>query len=148
MQYTWLRAVAGAHTDFWEVTKNGLDWALDASNLSEPELRERLLALYWELSAFREVPGMLAALKDAGQSTAILSNGSPDMLSGAVKSAGIAGYLDDVLSVEEVGVFKPHSTVYDLVGNRFGTPPDEVLSFHPTAGMRRPPQDTGFRQSG
>lgn len=127
LQYTWLRAVAGAHTDFWEVTKNGLDWALDASNLSEPELRERLLALYWELSAFQEVPKMLAALKDAGLSTAILSNGSPDMLDGAVKSAGIAGYLDDVLSVEDVGVFKPHATVYDLVGKRFGTPPGEVL---------------------
>ena len=67
---------------------------------------------------------MLAALKDAGLSTAILSNGSPDMLAGAVKSAGIAGYLDDVLSVEDVGVFKPHVTVYDLVGKRFGTPPD------------------------
>ena len=56
LQYTWLRAVADAHTDFWEVTQNGLDWALEASQLSDPELRQRLLALYWGLSAFEEVP--------------------------------------------------------------------------------------------
>ena len=84
LQYTWLRAVADAHTDFWEVTQNGLDWALEASGLDDPELRERLLALYWELSAYPEVPAMLAALKSAGYQTAILSNGSPDMLAGAV----------------------------------------------------------------
>ena len=74
LQYTWLRAVAGAHTDFWEVTQNGLDWALEASGLDDPELRERLLSLYWELSAYDEVPVMLAQLKVEGFSTAILSN--------------------------------------------------------------------------
>ncbi|NQW13856.1 MAG: haloacid dehalogenase, partial [Rhodobacter sp.] len=76
LQYSWLRAIADAHTDFWEVTQNGLDFALEASNLhNDPELRERLLALYWELSAYPEVPAMLAALKAQGLNTAILSNG-------------------------------------------------------------------------
>ncbi|MFY0692484.1 MAG: haloacid dehalogenase type II [Paracoccaceae bacterium] len=127
LQYTWLRAVTGAHTDFWEVTQNGLDWALEANGLSDPDLRERLLQLYWELSAYPEVPAMLAALKGAGMNTAILSNGSPDMLDGAVQSAQVGDVLDDVLSVESVGVFKPHASVYDLVGARFGCAKGEVL---------------------
>ena len=128
LQYTWLRAIADAHTDFWEVTQNGLDWALEASGLSQDaELRDRLLALYFELSAYPEVPAMLAALKSGGFKTAILSNGEPKMLAGAVESAGIGDVLDDVLSVEDVGVFKPHPTVYDMVGRRFGTDPSEVL---------------------
>ncbi len=127
LQYTWLRAVAGAHTDFWQVTQDGLDWAMEASGLSDPALRERLLALYFELSAFPEVPLMLATLKQQGYATAILSNGEPEMLAGAVDSAGIGAFLDDVLSVESVGVFKPHHSVYDLVGQRFATTPDQVL---------------------
>ncbi len=127
LQYTWLRAVADAHTDFWEVTQNGLDYALEAAGLQDNELRERLLALYWELSAFPEVPAMLKALKDAGMQTAILSNGSPEMLKGAVDSAGIADLFDDVLSVQDVGVFKPHRLVYDMVCDRFGCEKSEVL---------------------
>lgn len=128
LQYTWLRAVIDAHTDFWEVTQNGLDWALDATGLSgNPALRQRLLDLYWQLQAFAEVPAMLSALKAAGMQTAILSNGSPSMLDGAVQSAGLAAVLDDVLSVESVGVFKPDARVYDLVGARFGCRPDQVL---------------------
>ncbi|EPX81688.1 haloacid dehalogenase type II [Litoreibacter arenae] len=127
LQYTWLRAVTGDHADFWDVTQNGLDWAMEANGLDDPELRERLLALYWELRAYKEVPFMLAHLKAAGLNTAILSNGSPDMLDGAVSSAGIAENLDDVLSVQSVGVFKPHASVYDLVGKRFGCAKDEVL---------------------
>lgn len=127
LQYTWLRAVADAHADFWAVTQDGLDWALEANNLKDPELRERLLALYWQLAAYPEVPVMLTALKQAGFNTAILSNGSPDMLEGAVKSAGLTKVLDDVLSVEDVGVFKPHHSVYSLVNERFSCTSDQVL---------------------
>ncbi|MGK7755686.1 MULTISPECIES: haloacid dehalogenase type II [unclassified Roseovarius] len=128
LQYTWLRAITGDHTDFWTVTQDGLDWALEAEGLSgDADLRERLLQLYWELEAYPEVPAMLHALKSKGMSTAILSNGSPDMLDGAVKSAGIGDVLDDVLSVESVGIFKPHASVYDLVGDRFGCARSEVL---------------------
>ncbi|KNX41667.1 (S)-2-haloacid dehalogenase 4A [Roseovarius tolerans] len=128
LQYTWLRAVMGEHVGFWQVTQDGLDWALEAEGLGgDADLRERLLQLYWELEAYPEVPTMLAALKEAGKDTAILSNGAPDMLDGAVKSAGIGALLDDVLSVESVGIFKPARVVYDLVGQRFGCAPEEVL---------------------
>ena len=128
LQYTWLRAITGAHTDFWEVTQDGLDWALEKTgHAGDAALRARLLALYWELEAYPEVPAMLAALKAAGLNTAILSNGSPDMLDGAVQSAQIGDLLDDCLSVQSVGIFKPDARVYDLVGERFDVARDEVL---------------------
>jgi 2-haloacid dehalogenase len=128
LQYTWLRAIMDAHTDFWEVTQNGLDYALEASGLSkDSELRERLLALYWELEAYEEVPLMLNTLKSDGLQTAILSNGSPDMLEGAVKSAGLSSVLDDVISVEDVGIFKPDPRVYQMVCDRFNCDASEVL---------------------
>ncbi len=127
LQYSWLRAITGDYCDFWQVTQDGLDWALARAEQTDPELREALLGLYWRLSAYAEVPDMLRALKDGGLSTGILSNGSPAMLSGAVESAGIGNLLDDVLSVEAVGIFKPATVVYDLVGHRFSCDPGEVL---------------------
>ena len=128
LQYSWLRAVTGDYTSFWEVTQNGLDWALEKTGLDgDMELREVLLALYWELSAYKEVPMMLAKLKAAGKKTAILSNGSPDMLEGAVDFAGIGIYLDAVISVENVGIFKPAPKVYELVEQQMGCTRDEVL---------------------
>ena len=128
LQYTWLRALTNAHTDFWRVTQDGLDWALDAAGLErDPELRERLLALYWELAAYPEVPEMLADLKKLGFQTGILSNGSPDMLAGAVESAQVSQHLDAVLSVQDVGIFKPHQSVYQMVCDRFDCKPANVL---------------------
>jgi 2-haloacid dehalogenase len=127
LQYTWLRAVTGAHCDFWQVTQDGLDWALERAEIEDVGLREALLGLYWRLAAYPEAPDMLSRLKAAGMATAILSNGSPDMLRGAVESAAIGPLLDDVLSVEAVGVFKPARAVYDLVGARFACAPSEVL---------------------
>lgn len=127
LEYSWLRAVADRHCDFWQVTSDGLDWALEAQGLSDPATRDRLLALYRELAAFPEVPAVLRALKDRGATTAILSNGTADMLDAAVTSAGISDLLDAVLSVDDVGVFKPSARVYDLVGDRLGVPRDAVL---------------------
>ena len=127
LEYTWLRAVAGRHANFEQVTKDGLDWTLEAAKLTSPALRERLLALYWELDSYPEVPAMLARLKAAGARTAILSNGTPEMLAAAVTSAGITDYLDAVLSVESVGVYKPHDTVYDMVDQEFGCAKSDVL---------------------
>ncbi|MDZ4135514.1 MAG: haloacid dehalogenase type II [Paracoccaceae bacterium] len=127
LEYTWLRAIMGRHTDFRHVTEDGLDWAMEAAHLTDPALRARLMALYDELPAYPEVPAMLAALKAQGFATAILSNGSPDMLAAAVGSAGIGSHLDAVLSVEDVGVFKPHARVYDMVAERFTCTPDQVL---------------------
>jgi len=127
LEYTWQRAITGRHADFWQVTQDGLDWAMEESGLSDPGLRARLLALYRELPAYPEVPAMLAALKGAGYATAILSNGSPAMLEAAVTSAGIGDRLDAVLSVECVGVFKPAAPVYGMVTDHFGCRADEVL---------------------
>lgn len=127
LQYTWLRAVTGDHTDFWQVTQDGLDWALEASGIKEKAIRQRLLDLYWELWAYPEVAGMLRALTSQGLRTGILSNGSPDMLESAVSSAGLTDHIDAVLSVESVGVFKPAPQVYDMVGARFGVSPKQVL---------------------
>ncbi|MBI1415906.1 MAG: haloacid dehalogenase type II [Limimaricola sp.] len=127
LEYSWLRAIAAQHVDFWQVTQDGLDWAMEAAGLADDDLRARLLALYRELAAFPEVPAVLAALKARGLTCAILSNGSPGMLADAVRSAGIGGHLDDVLSVESVGVFKPDARVYAMVEARFGCARDEVL---------------------
>ncbi|MGB5871197.1 MAG: haloacid dehalogenase type II [Albidovulum sp.] len=127
LEYTWLRAVMGAHCDFWAVTEDGLDWAMEAAGLEDTALRARLLALYRALDAYPEVPAMLKTLKTRGLNTAILSNGAPAMLTDAATSAGITHLLDDLLSVESVGVFKPDARVYRLVGARFGTTPDQVL---------------------
>lgn len=127
LEYSWLRAVAGRHLDFWEVTQDGLDWAMEAMDLHDNALRAKLLGVYRELPAYPEVKDMLKALKDKGMATAILTNGSPAMVVAAVKSAGIGPWLDDVLTVEEVAIYKPSSRVYDLVYDHFGAPQHEVL---------------------
>ena len=127
LQYTWLRATAGVHENFWQVTQDGLDYALAQHGLDDAELRSRLLQLYWELSAYPEVPAMLGALKAVGMNTAILSNGTPEMLAGAVDHAGIGDVLDACLSVQSLGVYKPHRSVYGLVGEYFGCPARDVL---------------------
>jgi 2-haloacid dehalogenase len=126
--YSWWRAVTGRHADFWQVTMDALDHALEATGLEgEAGLRDALAALYRQLDAYPEVPQTLSRLRAAGRRTAILSNGAPDMLGAAIDSAGIADALDAVLSVEEVGVFKPDPRVYDLVGTRLGPAAGDVL---------------------
>ncbi|WP_116130963.1 haloacid dehalogenase type II [Tropicimonas sp. IMCC34043] len=127
LQYTWLRAITGAHADFARVTAEALDYALEQLELADPALRTRLLKLYDELDAYPEVPATLAALKATGVRTAILSNGSPAMLEAAVASAGVGTMLDALLSVESAGVYKPDARVYDLVGAEFGCDRSEVL---------------------
>ena len=122
LQYSWLRGLQGRHADFWQVTGDALDYTLETFGLSDPGLRARLMDLYLTLSAFPEVSATLRRLKDAGLATAILSNGSPRMLAAAVEAAGIGGLLDHVLSVETVGVFKPHPSVYQLALDRLGVP--------------------------
>lgn len=128
LHYTWHRAVTGDHTDFWRVTCDALDYALEATGLDgDAALAGRLRDLYRDLSAYGEVPAMLDALAADGRRAAILSNGSPEMLAQAVKSAGLRDRLEAALSVEEVGVFKPDRRVYDLVERRLGAPPGRVL---------------------
>jgi 2-haloacid dehalogenase len=118
LQYTWLRALQNRHADFWQVTSDALDYTLKTFGLETKGLRERLLEAYRILDVFPEVPEVLQRLKQKGVRTAVLSNGTPEMLQTAIRHAGLAGLLDEVLSVEEVGVYKPHPKVYQLAVDR------------------------------
>ena len=120
LQYTWLRASQDRHADFWQVTGDALDFTMESLGIAAPTLRERLMHLYLTLDTFPEVPHALESLKAAGFKTAILSNGSPKMLSAAVEGSKIGHLLDAVISVEEVGVYKPHPSVYRLAADRLG----------------------------
>jgi 2-haloacid dehalogenase len=133
LQYSWLRTLQGGHADFWQVTGDALDFALETLGVDQPGLRQRLMSLYLTLDAFPEVPDMLARLKSAGLPTAILSNGSPKMLAAAVTGAGLDGLFDHVLSVEEVGVYKTHPRVYQLAVDRVGVPA-AAMSFQSSNG--------------
>lgn len=112
LQYTWLRAVQGRHADFWQVTGDALDFALESLDLETPSLRERLMDLYLGLEPFPEVRPVLAALRQAGFRTAILSNGSPMMLDALVRRSSLEAMFDAVLSADAVRAFKTHSSVY------------------------------------
>lgn len=126
LQYTWLRALQNRHVDFWQVTGDALAFALETLGIDRLGLHDRLMRLYLTLASFPEVPEMLKRLKSAGIRTAILSNGSPAMLDAAVKGAQIGDLLDHVLSVEEVGVYKPHPKVYQLAVDRLGVPASAI----------------------
>ena len=122
LQYTWLRSLAGRYADFWQVTGDALDFALETLAIDKPGLRDRLMQLYLTLDAFPEVPQVLRQLKQAGLRTAILSNGSPAMLSAVVRHNGLEDLIDHVLSVDEVGVFKTDPKVYQLALDRLRLP--------------------------
>lgn len=126
LQYTWLRATQGLHADFWQVTGDALDFSLETLGIAKPSLRDRLMTLYLTLDPFPEVQDVLKRLKAGGMSTAILSNGSPGMLEAVVKAAKLDTLLDAVLSVEEVGVYKPHPKVYQLAVERLGIPASAI----------------------
>ena len=119
LEYTWLRALMGRHADFWQVTGEALDYALEATAV-DPGVRERLMEAYLALDAYPEVPAVLERLRAAGLRVAILSNGEGRMLAAGARSAGIEDLLDATLSVEEVGVYKPHPEVYRLAVERLG----------------------------
>jgi len=122
LQYTWLRTLQGRYQDFWQVTGDALDFALETLGLAEASLRDQLMDLYLSLEAFPEVPATLAALRGAGFKTAILSNGSPAMLEAAVSGAGLRDLFDAVLSADAVGSFKTHPTVYQYALDQLGLP--------------------------
>ncbi len=118
LQYTWLRGLGGHHADFWTVTSDALSFALESLQLEDRELHRRLMTLYLSLNVYTEVPATLERLRAAGKKLAILSNGTPEMLASAAAHSGIAKMLDGVFSVEEVGVYKPHPSVYRLATDR------------------------------
>ncbi|MDX1541208.1 MAG: haloacid dehalogenase type II [Geminicoccaceae bacterium] len=126
LEYTWLRALMGRHVDFWQVTSDALDYALETFGVDDGTVRDALLDAYKVLDAYPEVDDVLSRLKQRGLKTAILSNGEPAMLQAAAGSAGIAGLLDHLLSVEEVGIYKPAPVVYQLAVDSLGVPPAAI----------------------
>ena len=120
----------GKYEDFWELTTLALDATLEEHALaSDNKIRDRLLSLYSELSAYEEVPEVLANLKAAGHKLAVLSNASPSMLVKAVEAAGISQWFDELLSVDVLKCYKPTPAVYQLVTERFKCKPSEVTFF-------------------
>jgi 2-haloacid dehalogenase len=126
LQYTWLRSLQSRHADFWQVTGDALDFALETAGIEDGGLRERLMDLYLTLEPFPDVPEALTRLKAAGLTTAVLSNGTHAMLEAAVNSAGLGGLIDAIYSVDAVGVFKPHPNVYRLATTGLGLPADAI----------------------
>ncbi len=126
LQYTWLRGLQGRHADFWQVTGDALDYAMATLRINDSGLRSRLMELYLTLDPFPDARNALQALRKSGHRTAILSNGTPTMLSAAVKHARLDSLIDMIISVEEVGVYKPHPKVYQRAVDRLGLPPDRI----------------------
>ena len=145
LQYTWLRGLMGRHENFWQVTGDALDFAMASMNLADASLRERLMGLYLRLEAYPEVRDTLRRLKSAGIRLAILSNGEPAMLAAAAKNSGIDALLDAILSVEEVGVFKPHPSVYRLPSQRLGLSPSEMCFLSSNGWDAHAAKANGFR---
>lgn len=145
LQYTWLRGLAQRHADFWQVTGDALDFALASLKIARPGLRDRLMELYLRLSTYPEVPVMLNELRGRGKKLAILSNGSPAMLAAVVRNAALENVFDAVLSVEEVGVFKPHPSVYALAAQRLTVAPDRICFLSSNGWDAHSAKAFGFR---
>ena len=126
LEYTWTLTLAGHYADFWTLTGRALDFALARVPSVPKALKPRLLDAYFQLDAFPDARAALRALKAKGCKTGILSNGSPDMLKGAVEAAGIGGDLDAVLSVDVLKMFKPRPEVYRLVTDHYKCKPADV----------------------
>lgn len=126
LEYSWVRTLMGNYVDFWQLTEQALDFAFAKVPSVDTSLRAELLEAYWHLDCYEEVPQVLRALKEGGGRVGILSNGSPEMLDAAVKSAALDGVLDDVFSVDAIGRFKAVPEVYDMVTTAWRLYPDAV----------------------
>ena len=126
LEYSWVRSLMGRYQDFWSLTEQALDFAFRAVPSADTSVKPMLLDAYRELDAYPEVPEVLKGLKEGGAKLAILSNGSPDMLESAVKSACIADYLDAVLSVDDIRAYKADARVYEMATTHFRVFPEAV----------------------
>jgi 2-haloacid dehalogenase len=127
LEYTWVRTLTGAYRDFQALTEEALDYAAARCGAGlSPALRDSLLRAYETLEGFPDVRTTLAALKQGGARTAILSNGTPAMLEAATTSAGICDWLDATLSVDALRRYKTVPEVYEMVTRQFGVRRDEV----------------------
>ena len=125
LEYTWLRSLMNRHKDFWQVTEDSLDKSMKAFKI-DSSMRKELLDLYKKLSTFTEVKEVLNSLKKKNYKLAILSNGTPALLNKLVSSNDLTDIFDDIFSIEEVGIYKPDSKVYDLPIKKYQIKKDEV----------------------
>ena len=126
LEYTWLRSLMRRHKDFWQITEDSLDKSMNFYNIDN-SMRPELLNLYKVLSPFTEAKDALNKLKQSNYKLAILSNGTPDLLNELVVSNQLKDIFDDIFSVEEAGIFKPDSKVYDLPINKYNIEKNEIL---------------------
>ncbi len=133
------------YVEFWQVTGDGLDYALAALGIEDDALRERLMDIYMRLDAYPEVKDVLTALKAGGIKTAILSNGSPKMLASAVENAGIEGVLDDIFSVDSIGIYKPHPSVYQMAADGLDVEAGRICFMSSNAWDAAAAANFGFR---
>ena len=125
LEYTWLRSLMMRHKNFWQVTEDSLDKSMKAYKV-DSSMRNELLDLYKILSTFKEVPEVLKSLKEKNFKLAILSNGTPTLLNKLVNSNNLDNLFDDLFSIEEVGVYKPNSKVYDIPIKKYNIKKNEV----------------------
>lgn len=144
LEYTWLRSLMNRHADFWRVTGESLDYAMEALGLDDPALRAELMQLYLQLDAYPEAAGVLKRLKAAGMRTAILSNGSTTMLAAGVAAAKIRDDLDLVISIDEVSVYKPSPAVYGRAAERLGLPVTRICFLSSNCWDAHGAQSFGF----
>ncbi|MDA1099040.1 MAG: haloacid dehalogenase type II [Proteobacteria bacterium] len=145
LQYTWLRSLMGTYADFWQVTGEALDFAMDSLELNDSVLRERLMELYLRLDTYPEVGNVLRQLQAGGMKTAILSNGSPKMLQAAVDNAGIGGALDAVISADEIRIYKTAPAVYQLAVDHLDIAPSRICFQSSNAWDAHAASNFGFR---
>ena len=145
VEYTWLRNSMDEYIDFWQITSDALDYAMETLGIENNKLREELLNLYLKLEAYPEVNHLLKKLKQRGLKTGILSNGSMKMLNSAVDNANIREYLDAILSVEECKIYKPSSKVYDLVKIKMQISKENTLFFSSNAWDMHAASNYGFK---
>ena len=133
LEYTWLRSLMQRYVDFWKVTQDALDYALDSQGIDDNSLRKDLLSAYHELSCYPEVPETLIKIKQMGLGTAILSNGSPEMLKAGVVNSNLGKVMDSIISVDTIEIFKPSPIVYKLATDQLDCNSEEILFFSSNA---------------
>ena len=145
LEYTWLRSLMGRHADFWQITQDALDYALEAHGCDADLLRRQLMEAYLHLECYPEVPETLLQLKNRGLALAILSNGTPAMLAAATDHAGLRTLMPTIFSVESVGVFKPHPRVYQMAVDGLACLPEEIVFLSANAWDAAGAAAFGFR---
>jgi 2-haloacid dehalogenase len=145
LEYTWLRSLMQEYVEFWQVTGDGLDYALAVLGIEDDALRQHLMDIYMRLDAYPEVKDVLTTLKAGGLKTAILSNGSPKMLAAAVENAGINEVLDDTFSVDSIGIYKPHPSVYQMAVDGLDVSPERIYFMSSNAWDAAAAANFGFR---